>query len=53
MPHAMEWIDSGLDVRFDAPFMAQVAGCIESEGALKRLIDAHAHTADMIANMDY
>jgi hypothetical protein len=53
IPHAMEWIDSGLDVRFDAVFMAQVVGCIESEGALERLIDAHAHAADMIANMDY
>ena len=53
MPHAMEWINSGLDVRFDAVFMAQVAGCIESEGALDTFIDVHAHTADMIANMDY
>jgi len=33
--------------------MAQVVGCIESEGALESLIDAHARTADMIANMDY
>ena len=53
IPHAMEWIGSGLDVRFDAAFMAQVVGCIESEGALASLIDARAHTADMIANMDY
>lgn len=53
IPHAMEWIGSGLDVRFDAAFMAQVVGYIESEGALASLIDAHAHTADMIANMDY
>jgi hypothetical protein len=30
-----------------------VVGCIESEGALERLIDAHAQAADMIANMDY
>ena len=53
IPHAMEWIDSGLDVRFDAEFMAQVVGCIESEGSLEKLIDAHAYQADMIANMDY
>jgi hypothetical protein len=33
--------------------MAQVVGCIETEGALESLIDAHAHTADTIANMDY
>jgi hypothetical protein len=30
IPFAMEWIDSGLDVRFDAAFMAEVVGCIES-----------------------
>ena len=49
----MEWIDSGLAVRFDDVFVAQVVGCIESEGALERLIDAHAYSEDMIANMDY
>lgn len=53
IPHAMEWIDSGLDVRFDAEFRTQVVGCIKSEGSLERLIDEHAHTAGMIANMDY
>jgi len=49
----MEWIDSGLDVRFDAVFIAQVVDCIESEGALDDLIDAHANAVDLIANMDY
>jgi hypothetical protein len=53
MPHAMEWIESGLDVRFDADFMAQIAGCIESEGALGRLVDAYACQQDRIANMDH
>lgn len=53
IPHAMEWIDSGLDVRFDAAFVAQVARLIESEGTLEKLIDAHGDAADMIANMDY
>lgn len=53
MPHAMEWINSGLDVRFDGAFMAQLVDCIESDGTLEKLIDAHERTADMIANMDY
>ena len=53
IPHAMDWIDSGLDVRFDAEFMAEVVRCIESAGALEKLIDAHAYRDDMIANMDY
>lgn len=53
IPHAMEWIDSGLDVRFDAVFRAQVLACIESDGALERLIDVYASSADTIANMDY
>lgn len=53
IPHAMEWVESGLDVRFDAEFMAQVVGCIESEASLEKLIDAHGYHADMIANMDY
>jgi hypothetical protein len=53
IPHAMEWIDSGLNVRFDAVLMAQVVDCIDSEGTLKGLIDEHGREADMIANMDY
>ncbi|MPV36995.1 hypothetical protein [Georgenia subflava] len=53
MPHAMEWIDSGLDVRFDANFIAGAISCIESYGTLERLIDVHAYREDMIANMDF
>lgn len=53
IPHAMDWIDSGLDVRFDAEFMADVLGCINSEGSLEKLIDMHAYRTDMIANMDF
>lgn len=52
-PHAMEWIDSGLNVRFDAEFMAQVVGCIESEGGLKQLVDAYEYGQMMMDNMDY
>lgn len=53
MPHAMEWIDSCLDVRFDADFMAQVVGCLKAEGNLERLVNAHADRQAMIDNMDY
>lgn len=53
IPHAMEWIESGLDVRFDTGFMAEVVSCIASEGDLDKLIEAHAYQADRIANMDY
>lgn len=53
IPHAMAWIDSHLDVRFDAEFMAQVVGCLESKGDLEKLVDAHAYRQAMIDNMDY
>lgn len=52
-PHATGWIDSGLDVRFDAAFMAEVIGCIESEGGLEKLVDAYGYRQMMIDNMDY
>lgn len=53
MPHATDWINSGLDVRFDAEFMADVACCVKSEGRLERLIDAYAYREDIVTNMDY
>lgn len=52
-PHATEWIDSGLAVRFDAEFIAEVVGCIESEGDLKKLVDAYEYRQMTIDNMDY
>jgi hypothetical protein len=52
-PHAMEWIDSGLAVQFDAAFRSEVAACIKSQGKLEALIDQRAYVEDMIANMDY
>ncbi|GAB4084099.1 hypothetical protein GCM10028784_07290 [Myceligenerans cantabricum] len=52
-PHALEWIESGLDVRFDAEFMAQVVRCTKSRGSLEKLIDEHGYRQDMITNMDY
>ncbi|NYJ76498.1 hypothetical protein [Allobranchiibius huperziae] len=52
-PNAMEWIESGLAVRFDAKFMAQVAECTKSEDGLASMINAFAYEQDMITNMDY
>lgn len=53
LPHATEWIDSGLDVRFDAVFREEVVRCIESQGDLKTLVDAYAYRQMVIDNMDY
>lgn len=52
-PHATAWIESGLDVRFDAEFRAQVVDRLESDGGVEGLIDEYADRADMIANMDF
>lgn len=52
-PHAAEWINSGLAVRFDGAFRAEAAACIKSNGNLTALIDQHAYMEDMVANMDY
>lgn len=53
IPHAMEWIDSQLHVRFDAEFRAEVIDCLASDGTLSKLIDEHARRQDRIDNMDY
>lgn len=53
MPHATEWIESDLDVRYDAAFMAMVVGCIESEGNLERLIEVSSYEWEQAANMDF
>lgn len=53
IPHAMEWINSGLNIRFDSIFMTQVADCIDSEGTLETLVDRQSYLEDMVSNMDY
>jgi hypothetical protein len=53
LPHAMEWINSGLDVRFDAEFMRQVVRSVQASGNLEKLIGAHAYRQEMHDNMDY
>lgn len=53
LPHAMAWIESGLDVRFDADFIAQVFRSLDMRGNLENLIEVHAYRQDMIDNMDY
>lgn len=53
MPHVRAWIESGLDVRFDAIFMAQVVGAMETDGNLDRLIEVCNYQQDQIDNMDF
>lgn len=53
LPHAMEWIESGLDVRFDADFISQVFSSLNEYGDLKKLIEIYAYRQDVINNMDY
>lgn len=52
-PHAFEWIDSELDVRYDEAFRREVRQCIEDHGNLTPLIDAYGYRADLAVNMDY
>lgn len=53
VPYAMEWIESGLNVRFDRLFIAEVFGCLDEYGDLQNLIGLHSYRVDMINNMDY
>ena len=50
---AVQWIDSGLEVRFDEVFRAEVMHRLELEGNLEKLIDEHAYDQDVIENMDF
>ncbi|WP_130841906.1 hypothetical protein [Corynebacterium neomassiliense] len=52
-PHAMAWIESGLDVRFDEEFISQVSHSIENYGNVKKLIEIQSYLDDRAANMDY
>ncbi|MDF0528589.1 hypothetical protein P0W64_02030 [Tsukamurella sp. 8F] len=52
-PHAMGWIDSGLDVQFNAAFRMEVIERVGAEGSLARMIDVYANRVDRITNMDF
>lgn len=53
LPHAFEWIESELDVRYDEAFRREVRQCIEEHGDLAPLIGAHSYREDVARNMDY
>ncbi|UKA73557.1 hypothetical protein [Arthrobacter sp. FW306-06-A] len=52
LPEAMEWIESGLDVRYDNEFRSELA-IAKADGNFTRFLEYHVHRQDMINNMDY
>ncbi|MFJ2353479.1 hypothetical protein [Glutamicibacter sp. NPDC087673] len=52
LPEAIQWISSGLDVRFDPDFRAQVEEALASD-KFEELLSYFAHRQDMADNMDY
>ena len=53
VPYAMQWIESGLDVRFDPQFRAHVGQAATSAESFERLIDGYEHRQSIIDNMDF
>lgn len=52
LPDAMQWINSGLAVRFDEDFRQEAAAAIQA-GRFDRFVEMHEYRQDMIDNMDY
>lgn len=52
LPEAVEWIDSGLNVRYDEEFRAEVAEAIRA-GQFERMVEHHGYRHDMYVNMDF
>lgn len=50
---AIRWIDSGLDVRFDAAFRAEIVHSLAVDGNLKKLIGEYEYHQAVIDNMDF
>jgi hypothetical protein len=50
-PQASQWIDSGLDVRFDAEFRGQAAEAI-ANGDFERFVKFHEYRQERLDNMD-
>jgi hypothetical protein len=53
MCFAMEWITSGLQVRFDPAFRAELAEAMESPERFSKYVEYNAYLEDLAANMDY
>lgn len=52
-PHGMAWVKSGLDTRYDANFLEEIAEVMRRDGDLDDLITVYSYAADQHANMDY
>lgn len=53
MPHAMVWVKSGLDVRFDEQFRRELERARVSDGEFERFMDYYSELTDRYANMDF
>lgn len=53
MRYAMEWITSGLQVRFDHAFRAELVDAMESPERFSKYVDYNAYLDDRAVNMDY
>jgi hypothetical protein len=53
IPQAMEWIEAGLDVRFDAEFRQDAAEAMADPNLFTSFVDLHGYLWDRTANMDY
>lgn len=53
MCFAMEWIDAGLDVRFDPAFRAELVEAMESPARFARYLEYTEYRVDLHTNMDY
>lgn len=52
LPEAVEWIGSGLDVRYDEDFRSELAEARRS-GQFGHMLEAHAYWHDIYANMNF
>ena len=53
MPFATEWITSGLHVRFDPAFRAEVVKAMKSPERFSKFVDYKSELETRAANMDY
>lgn len=49
----MEWIDAGLQVRFDPVFRAELVEAMEALNNSQPTSNTNAYLDDLAANMDY
>ena len=52
-PYAMQWIESGYDVRFDKSFRSEASVAMQSPEDFEELLTVHGYFIDQAANMDW